>query len=209
MWVKFKKTYAGPLGMFVIDTKMDLAEDVVRKLPKGIYKPCCAPWEEHLDKAAIKKAELVAEAKQAADDAARLDAEARDLHEKAEMLLPVAETMEKKYEAAKKAADDAIVKAEKSPTDKNKKSTAGLAREARRKYHEYQKAAGEFSAAISASNLKSMEAEDAKQKADNLAAKLNPAKKADAGGDTGGEPAAEGSQPVAGGQTDAARKTRQ
>jgi len=74
MWVIFKKTYAGELGMFFAGLKYDLPESVLKLLKKARakIKKCLAPWDEHKDAKTITKAE----AKQMQSDAeqARIDA---------------------------------------------------------------------------------------------------------------------------------------
>jgi len=49
MWVKIKKNYAGPLGMFTEGQSMDLPEATVKKLGKRYCEKTCAPWEISLD----------------------------------------------------------------------------------------------------------------------------------------------------------------
>jgi len=67
MWIKFKESYCGPLGMFPKDGEMDLPESTVKKLTeaKAAFEEVPAPWDRKKDLAAAKKAELVGKAKDA------------------------------------------------------------------------------------------------------------------------------------------------
>jgi len=51
MWIKMSETYVGGLGLFAKDTKYDISQDVIEKLPKGSYRKCRAPWDEQTKKA--------------------------------------------------------------------------------------------------------------------------------------------------------------
>jgi hypothetical protein len=69
MWVQFKITYTGPLGMFIEGQKMDLPKEKVAAIRKVIgdknVVDTCAPWEEHVDKKAVEHNELLTKAKAA------------------------------------------------------------------------------------------------------------------------------------------------
>jgi hypothetical protein len=58
MWVKFKITYAGPLGLFTAGTKMDLTKEKIAAIRKKIgdenVVDTCAPWDEGVDMKAAK-----------------------------------------------------------------------------------------------------------------------------------------------------------
>ena len=56
MWIKFKKTYSGPLGVFPKGTRIDLPAEKVRKLKTKFYETSCPPWDDHLDRAAVDQA---------------------------------------------------------------------------------------------------------------------------------------------------------
>lgn len=170
MWVLMTKTYAGALGVFPADQKIDLPEDIIEKLPKNSFKKICAPWDEQKDTKAIKKAELIGKAKSAILWADILQQKADKLYEKANSL--VAGVTQKQKEAVKtKAVADKVVKIaeKKSASDDDKRQAFDLAREAERKNNEHLKAAGELAMALADARLKQMEAEDAKQNAKELA----------------------------------------
>ncbi len=87
MWIKMLDTYVSGNGSFFKDLKYDLPPDTIKLLPKGCYKKCCAPWDEHKDQVAIDLAAAktkAGETKQWADivqdkaDKAKTKAEALD-----------------------------------------------------------------------------------------------------------------------------------
>ena len=51
-----KKTYAGPLGLFISGIKQDIPKELVEKLGK-FCSPCSVPWDEKIDHKAIAAAQ--------------------------------------------------------------------------------------------------------------------------------------------------------
>jgi len=172
MWVKFKQNYAGVYGQFFKDEKRDVPEDILQKLPKGLYAPCVPPSEEYADKAGMEKAELKARANDAAQWAGVCRDKAVEAAAITDKLTPLVEEKQKQMDMADEAAKDAVEAAGKSGTEKAKKHAAGLARNAEIKELEHQKAIGEWSAAEADANLKRIAAEDAESKAKQLACEL-------------------------------------
>jgi hypothetical protein len=69
MWVILKKLYSGPLGFFNAGNKYDIPDDNVEQLRKELGRDnvvnTCAPWEEHVDKKALRAAKLLRVAQKA------------------------------------------------------------------------------------------------------------------------------------------------
>lgn len=55
MWVKFKKTYTGPEGMFIVDNRYDLGEGKLKNIDKKFYIKSCPPWEDGVDKTEVAR----------------------------------------------------------------------------------------------------------------------------------------------------------
>lgn len=49
MWVKMLSTYSGGIGTFPKGHKLDLAPDIVIRIPEDCYEKCRPPWEEKVD----------------------------------------------------------------------------------------------------------------------------------------------------------------
>lgn len=159
MWIKFKKTYIGPAGLFEAGRTLDLPESILKQVPNDCYEETCAPWDEHKDNEAIK----LAQAK----------GNARDARAWAEIVAGKAEKAQQRVDAlactAKKAADEALKKSKsKQASDKDKKHDLGLARECEKKNLEYNKADAELLAAIAELGLRRLDTEDALAKADRF-----------------------------------------
>lgn len=58
MWVKMLSTYIGGIGSFPKGHKLDLAPDIVIRIPEDCYEKCRAPWEEKTDLKANRTTEL-------------------------------------------------------------------------------------------------------------------------------------------------------
>lgn len=69
MWILFKKTYSGPLGVFEAGSKKDLPKDTVKKLPRRFYIKTCAPWDEYKDKDTAEMTRLGSELQRATQTA--------------------------------------------------------------------------------------------------------------------------------------------
>lgn len=90
MWIKFKTNHFGVEGSFLADQKYDLPEAVVEHLKKlkVELEPCPAPWEEHVDAAAVERDHAHAEflriqgqANRLAEFANNANQKCKDLHE--------------------------------------------------------------------------------------------------------------------------------
>jgi len=83
MWVIFKETYAGTLGMFVKGQKIDLPKEKVAAIRKAIGDKnvidICAPWEEKTDRNAIKHNEFLVKVHAVTKKAESLMAECEQL----------------------------------------------------------------------------------------------------------------------------------
>jgi len=56
MWVKFKKSYVGPLGQFSIGSRQDLPDATAKHfIAEKFAVGTCAPWDDHKDKKQAKK----------------------------------------------------------------------------------------------------------------------------------------------------------
>jgi len=112
MWVLFKATYAGPLGLFVAGSKMDLTKEKVAALRKAIgdknVVDTCAPWEEGVDMKAAKHNEFLRKVHQAIGTAETLINECQDrsdtIVERQEMLKQKEKDRDNAIKAAKKLA---------------------------------------------------------------------------------------------------------
>lgn len=56
MWIKFKKTYSGPEGVFAKGRRIELPAEKVNRIKSKFYEKSCPPWEDHLDRAAVDQA---------------------------------------------------------------------------------------------------------------------------------------------------------
>ena len=100
MWVKINKSYAGPLGMFVIGERRDIDEKILKQLPGDCFEISIAPWEEHVDHKAVAAAELKQKALAAIAGVESMQAEMVGLRKVAGRI-----------NVLKKEIDDAVAKA--------------------------------------------------------------------------------------------------
>ena len=172
MWVLMKEIYTGPLGIFLKGNKYDLPADILNKLSKKSYEQTCAPWDEHKDFKAIEKAQVAAKAREARLWANMLQDKADEAKQKTKSLVAEAD---KKQDEAKKAADESIKAAnraqKKKATAEQTQYAADLVIEAKRKNLIFEKAHAELQVAVAEQELKQLEADNAKAKAEQLAKK--------------------------------------
>jgi len=173
MWLTMTDTYISGNGSFFKGIKYDLPLDIIKLLPKGCYKKCCAPWEEQKDKKSLQLIEAKAKAKDARVWADVLQSKADEAMQKADQFVHPASQKQEQAQAAKAAADKATKEAQKKDaSDKAKRHAYGLVREYERKNLESQKAHGRLRVALAEVGLKRMEAEDAKRQAETTARQL-------------------------------------
>jgi hypothetical protein len=181
MWVKILKIYAGPLGLYVIDQKLDVPKEIVDKLPKGTCKPVPAPWDEKIDHKAIAAAEQKKNATLAIEKAVALR---RKVDELTLLMVDFSRAFKNAQDADKKAQDMENKAAKKSDVKKIIQFADAKLQIAGSKFAEVQ---AEKTIAI-------LEAEDAEQVAAKLAEEagigFEPAKGiSDADGQTVSSPA--------------------
>lgn len=111
MWIRMKKTYAGPAGLFARGLLYDLPESVVEQLTEQrgavrakLYEPSCAPWEAGVDQDALRRAQARQPYEIAGAKARRLAAESQELIQKAEACLAGSERLSLEAEDAAKEA---------------------------------------------------------------------------------------------------------
>ena len=169
MWIKFKKTYIGPAGLFEAGRTLDLPESILKQVPNDCYEETCAPWDEHKDNEAIKLAQAKGNARDARAWAEIVAGKAEKAQQRVDTLISVADKKNALACSVKKAADEALKKSKSKPaSDKDKKHALGLARECEKKNLEYNKADAELLAAIAELGLRRLDTEDALAKADRF-----------------------------------------
>ena len=108
MWVQFNKTYAGPLGMFIVGSKQNLPEEAISEIRKAIGKEnvvdTVAPWEEHVNHKVAAKSEAVEKARAAIADVERKKAEMVELRKVAARINVLKKEIEDGTEKAKRFA---------------------------------------------------------------------------------------------------------
>jgi hypothetical protein len=191
MWVLFKKTYSGPLGIFVAGIKQDIPKEIAEKLGK-FCSPIVAPWDEKIDHKAIAFAEDKKNAVAAIEKTVALRQKVEELMLRFNDLSKVFKQAQIVEENARKLAVKATEKA--SDSDKSKKHITGLNRELKIRNFETQYVSGKFISAEADLSLAKLEAEDAEAIAAKLAEeagiKFEPAKRiSDSGGQAVSSPA--------------------
>jgi len=140
MWIKFKKTYCGPEGVFAKGLRTDLPAEKLDRIKSRFYENTCPPWEDHLDRAAIDQAAareaiskanlhlsaLRANAGKAAENHLRLEKAYKNTAAREQVIVGDIEKAEKL--AAKKAGQ--LEKTKKPKSRKDKEKFAALERQA-------------------------------------------------------------------------------
>ncbi len=177
MWIVMTKTYTGAVGPFARGCRYDLPERTVALLTdkggKKCWKRSCAPWEDHVDQKAVRAAQARAGYEIARARAIKLAAEADDLKQKADAYVisaRAAQAVSRKAEKEAVAAKTAAGK--KGASDNARKKALGLARESEKAAAMFQIAHSGLTTLLAQSELKRLEAEDAKRESNKLAAQL-------------------------------------
>ena len=79
MWIKMLKTYAGPLGLYPVYQKFDVPKQVAEGLKKAkvSFERTCPPWDEKMDRKAVKHDAFLKKVDQVFYRAEKLIAECR------------------------------------------------------------------------------------------------------------------------------------
>ena len=173
MWIEMTKTYAGAEGIFARDCRYDLPESVVNQLPGKCWKKSNPPWEDNIDRKALKLAEARQGYEIAKARAELLAGAANAIRQAADACVkPVVEAQAVAKSAEEKALHAREIAEKKNATDKQKQKAWGLAREHKRAGALFVISTSNLRTLSAQATLKRLEYENAVKEAERLAKEL-------------------------------------
>lgn len=176
MWIEMTKTYSGVAGLFPNGMRFDLPEATVKQLKiknRKCWKKSNPPWEDYIDREAVKQAEARQGYEIAKAKAELLAGAANAMSQAADACVkPVAEAQAVAKSAQEKALKAKDLAERKGATDNQKRKACGLIREHEKATALFDISMCKMRTLIAQARLKKWEAEDAADEAQRLAQKL-------------------------------------
>ena len=176
MWILMTKTYAGPEGIFAKGLRFDLPRAkcaLLAEKGRKCWKATCAPWDDQVDREAVKLAEAGQGYEIAVAKAAQLSAQAEEFRQRADACVtPVAALQALAVKAEAEAAKAVEIAERKQATDNQKRKAWGLVREHEKAHAVSELATAKMRVLMAEYALKRLEADDADKEAKRLANQL-------------------------------------